>query len=248
MPEMLRELIRYIVTKVLDQEGTLGTTRLVKLLYLIDVEYYHRHRKLLTDLKWAFYRYGPYAFEIPDVLRSLDLDLPQDEVALAGGRVVHAFKPSYLPEVNIEALVSTADKMLIDGVIGKWALEDLNRLLSHVYFDTEPMQGASLGQTLDFGTIPELTFPKHLPEDKLRLTNDEGMYFKGKLAEYKQRQTKLRDLAERQYEQIHAAADHIYDEAVKLMHWEERISLPIHLKVIGPVLEERSTSENSKYD
>lgn len=242
---MLRELIRYVVTEVLEQEGTLGTTRLVKLLYLIDVEYYRRHRELLTGLEWICYRYGPYAFEIPDVLRSLDLDLPQDEVALGGRRVARIFRPGHLPEVNIGALVSIADKMLIDRIIGEWALEDLNRLLSRVYFDTEPMQGARVGQALDFGTIPELTFPKHLPEDELRLTDDETTYFKGKLAEYKQRQTELRDLAERQYEQIHAAADHTYDEAIKLMRWEERIGLPIHLRVIGPVLEERSTSENS---
>ena len=244
---MLRELIRYIVIKVLDQEGMLGTTRLVKLLYLIDVEYYRRHRKPLTDLKWLFYRYGPYAFEVPDVLHSLDLDLPQDDVALGGGRIAHIFRPSYLPEVNIEGLVSTSDNMLIDKIIDEWALEDLNRLLSHVYFDTEPMRGARVGQALDFSTIPELTFPKYLPEDKLKLTDDETTYFKAKLTEYKQRQTELRKLAERQCQQVHASVDHAYDEALEQMEQEERINLPIHLQVVGPILEDSSASETSKH-
>jgi hypothetical protein len=40
-------------------------------------------------------------------------------------------------------------------VLKKWGLEELNPILSYVYFHTEPMQDAERGDTLDFSKIKQ---------------------------------------------------------------------------------------------
>jgi hypothetical protein len=42
-------------------------TRLVKLIYLIELEYFRLKHERLTNLDWKFYHYGPY----PPALRSI---------------------------------------------------------------------------------------------------------------------------------------------------------------------------------
>jgi len=226
---MLRDLIRYVVWRVADEGGTLGVTRLVKLLYLMDAEYYRRHRKILTGLNWLFYRYGPYAFEIPEILRSLDVDIPQDEVPIGNGRTVHRFKPT--SEIDIEAILSTSDAALVERVIARWGLEDLNSLLSHVYFDTEPMQGAKLREPLDFTRIPKPAVRKQLDEDKLRLTREETARFKLMLEEHKVRRSREMKLAEKQYSEAHRLTDPIYEKAMKESQDRERSYMPVGMQV-----------------
>jgi uncharacterized protein YwgA len=46
----------------------IGTTRLVKLLYLIDCDYFKWKRETLTGAAWVFYHYGPYSAELIDVV------------------------------------------------------------------------------------------------------------------------------------------------------------------------------------
>lgn len=240
---ILRELIKHVVAQVVDSGGTLGVTKLVKILYLLDVEYYRRHRKLLTGLNWVFYRYGPYAFEIPDILRGLDLELPQEDVPIGGDRYVHKFKPEYLPELDIESILSPADALWVNKRISKWALEDLNKLLSYVYFDTEPMHDAELGKPLNFSKIPRLKPQRYLPESKLKLTSEEIAYFASKLAEQKIRRSELISLAEKQYPQVHGIIDLVYEKAMKRSQEIEESILPIGMRVMTVIGRGSSVSE-----
>ena len=182
---VLQELIKHIATRVSEAGGILGTTKLVKLLYLIDVEYYRRHRTLLTGLDWIFYHYGPYALEIPDIIRSLDIDLPQEDASIGNGRIIHQFKPVYRQGIGISEVVPASDVMLIEKVIDRWSLENLNKLLSYVYFDTEPMQDAKVSKSLDFDKIPKPVFRRSLRENELKLNSEELARLRIKLMETK---------------------------------------------------------------
>lgn len=243
---MIRELILHIVSRVKDEGGTLGITKLVKILYILDVEYYRRHRGFLTGLNWVFYRYGPYAFEIPDILRGLDLELPQEDVPIGGDRYLHKFKPEYLPELDIESILSPVDAQWINKQISKWALEDLNKLLSFVYFDTEPMYNAELGKPLDFSKIPRLKSLRYLPESKLKLTSKEIAYFASKLAEQKIRRSELISLAEKQYPQVHRIIDPVYEKAIKRSQEIEENILPIGMRVMTVIGRGSSVSEEEE--
>jgi hypothetical protein len=238
----LQDLIKHIVTRVIDEGGTLGATRLVKLLYVIDVEYYRRHRKLLTGLDWIFYHYGPYSLEIPEIIRSLDLDIPQDDVSIGGGRIIHQFKPVYGQMVDISEVVPASDVMLVENVIDRWAIENLNKLLSYVYFETEPMQNAELGKPLDFSKIPKLKIRRSFREKELKLTSAELAQFKTNLLEHKRKRAEMVQLAEKQYHEIHGFVDSVYEKAVVQSQIAERSSIPIGIRVTATSLPNQSGS------
>lgn len=83
---------RYVVQRVREQEGSLSRTKLVKLLYLIDVEYYRRYRETLTGWQWRFHHYGPYAFEFETFLQTLPLDVDEAQVSTQTGRRAYAYR------------------------------------------------------------------------------------------------------------------------------------------------------------
>ncbi len=156
----LRALIGYVVSRLEEMEATFGKTKLVKLLYLADVENYRRYGQKLSELDWVFYHYGPYALEIDQALREIELDIPQEEVTTANGHRAVVFRPSRHVETDFEKQVSSREKMVVDRVLKQWGLEELNPLLSYVYFYTEPMKDAKRGEPLDFAKIAPPLPPK----------------------------------------------------------------------------------------
>jgi hypothetical protein len=146
----LNNLIRYIVSEVQDQDGVILRTRLVKLLYLCDVEYYRLRRLRLTDLNWRRYYYGPFAFELQDITQRMGLNMGEEEVDFATG---HGVKYVVYDVPNPDQWLEVTQKSVIDRVIKQWGNEDLEVLLDYVYCDTEPMQGAQFRGPLDFRKI-----------------------------------------------------------------------------------------------
>lgn len=138
-----RALIAYVVARSLGRGITLNRTRLVKLLYLVDVERVRTRRDPLTGLRWCFYHYGPYAYELIDTLRSME---GVDLVATPwNDSVLYRRAPGAPDAENWNA----GTKILIDGVVDRFAPLDLNELLDYVYFQTGPMADAERGQWLD---------------------------------------------------------------------------------------------------
>ncbi len=153
MAVSLRELITYLVVKLDDAQAEIGKTRLVKFLYLADVEFFRRRRARLTDLEWIFFHYGPYAFAIDTALQELGFDIPSEDVSIAGGRRAIVFRPTAHARRGIEDRIPGSERRVIDRVLYQWQYEELNAILNHVYFYTEPMKNAKRGDLLDFGTI-----------------------------------------------------------------------------------------------
>jgi hypothetical protein len=56
-------LIQAIVTWIAEHDGYATKTKLLKLLYLFDVEYYRQHRYTFTGFGWKFFHLGPWAAE-----------------------------------------------------------------------------------------------------------------------------------------------------------------------------------------
>lgn len=71
-PPDLEELIQYVVGRSRDRGATLTRTKLVKLLYLIDVSRAEGLGRTLTGLHWRFLHYGPYAPELGATLEKLE--------------------------------------------------------------------------------------------------------------------------------------------------------------------------------
>ena len=152
--QLLRHLIAHVVTELTDMSVGFGKTKLVKLLYLIDVENYRRRGATISGLEWRFYHYGPYAFEIDAALKELSLDVPQDSVTLGTGHKATIFRPNHGLRPRLGEYVSSpAELGLVDRIVRDWGEVEFNALLNHVYFFTEPMKHAERGEVLDFSTI-----------------------------------------------------------------------------------------------
>lgn len=150
--ELVRKLLLYIIDQLQDMEAQISTIRLVKLLYLVDLEYYIHHRKTLTEIDWVYHYYGPYFFALDDILRSASIDLDAREVETTSGK---GFTFRIFDGQDISKLVEYATEQQINRIIKKWALEDTATILKFVY-DTPPIKSGIRGTPLDFNlAIPQ---------------------------------------------------------------------------------------------
>jgi len=139
----LRSLIAYVVARSRERDVTLNQTKLVKLLYLVDVGRAAARRQPLTQLEWRFFHYGPYALELPETLEAME----GHEV------IVRRYHDATL-YVSAPGAPSGDDwpeptRSLVDNIVSEWAGTDLPELLDHVYFETGPMVDAQRGELLD---------------------------------------------------------------------------------------------------
>lgn len=142
--DLLRNLLLYIVDQLQDMESPISTIRLVKFLYLIDLDYYNQHGQTLTGINWFMYTYGPYFFEWSDLVKSIGFDLETEEVKTPRGHgLVYRTRPQSLGTLSIGV------RGLADRVLKQRADDDLEELLERVY-DTLPVKHGVRGHPLDF--------------------------------------------------------------------------------------------------
>ena len=168
----LRSLIAYIVARAREKDITLNQTKLVKLLYLVDVERIASRREPLTGLRWIFFHYGPYALELPETLDPME----GREIIVTPYKGANLYRAA--PGATDGDDWPPATRRIVDGVIRHYAGLELNELLDHVYFHTAPMLGAVRGEPLDMArarTDPPprahapLSPPSFSEEDRERL-------------------------------------------------------------------------------
>jgi hypothetical protein len=145
----IRALILYVVAGARERRVTLNRTRLVKLLYLVDVESVRTGRATVTGVRWHFEDFGPHAAELEAAIAELERhtalyravpeDAPEGEDWIAGTR------------------------RTVDAVIERFAALPLNALLDHVYFRTGPMGGARRGERLELGRARDDAGPRRPP-------------------------------------------------------------------------------------
>ncbi len=87
-------LISYVVARALDRGVTPNRTKLVKLLYLIDVDRVRSRQEPLTGYEWVFFHYGPYAFELIDQLELME----RRQLVVAPSTRIRVTKPSALAQ------------------------------------------------------------------------------------------------------------------------------------------------------
>lgn len=153
MNPQARELALGILTRIKEREGTANKTKLLKLLYLADIEQYRVSGETLTGFDWIFYLYGPWASEYDSLLKQL-----QDENAIE-------IKPWASGGVEGERIVPTEEFSLARAVpsiqaslrtvqlVDIWADRGVSTLLDYVYFETEPMREARKMERLDFSKV-----------------------------------------------------------------------------------------------
>ena len=217
--QLLRHLIAHTITELADMGAGFGKTKLVKLLYLMDVENYRCRQKTISGLEWRFYHYGPYAFEIDSVLNELSFDIPQESFTTESGHKVITFRPERSLKPSLGKHVrSLSELRLVDRVIRDWGDTDLNVLLDHVYFYTEPMKHVMRGELLDFSTI-DRTRRQSDAKRAPRLSSDHLSKYRARFQESKTRRVR---------QPLHPAPrfDNVYREGIAHIASEDRYTIP----------------------
>lgn len=204
----LQRLVDYIVQKLSDHEGTAARTRLAKLLYLFDIEYYRVHGHPFTRLQWRFLHYGPYDTALEPYLGS-------DEATTTSGHRAYVARGSY-EDVSVDDILTLSDRMILDRVVEQWGLEDLPVLLDYVYFGTEPMENVARGEVLDFSQVAsaEPTHPEPQREHH-RLSVEV-------LADLRRRLARRRESRGAGARPVRAPRDAVFEEGMRFLNAEDQ--------------------------
>jgi hypothetical protein len=162
MDSIFKDILYNLINKMQLQHMRFGKTRLIKLLYLIEIEFFRLKNERLTKVDWIYFKYGPYVMNYDEYFqsRSLDLTMNDDDSDYFNVKIKDHF--------NIPQLPREVDH-LADRLISKFGQNSLNDLLEYVYFETEPMMNVQeRGEDLDFSVV----LPKEYYEiKKLKISN-----------------------------------------------------------------------------
>jgi len=224
MPEKLLALTEAILREAGRQRMTVGAVRLVKLLYLLEVEFYKANGRRLTNAVWRYYLYGPY----PDEFRQLaeKPGVVVEDVPLTGDRIFRKFGIEE-DAADLASRLSPNETRLIPFIVKEWGDASLNTLLNYVYFHTPPMRAArARGEVLDFSTTPITSGPRAriaLPSSAMRVADTPAVDLrkvKSLYQEYMRREEskpKVRQLSPRK--------DAIYVKALEALNADEKAAL-----------------------
>ncbi|MGD0696935.1 MAG: hypothetical protein ABSB82_19125 [Terriglobia bacterium] len=151
----MRQLIPAMVSYINDHGGYVTKTKLLKLVYLFDVEYYRANRRTFTGFTWKFFHLGPWAREFDPVLDELVVTgvllesqstRPEYDTRFLRTESHHDFSPLF---------ANFRDEAALRTVLTTWAESSTGEILDFVYFRTEPMEHGIRNAPLDFSVIPE---------------------------------------------------------------------------------------------
>ncbi len=155
MNNEVNTLILSILSYLNEKGVNVSKTKLLKLIYLFDVEFFRRHRMVFTGFDWQFYHLGPWTAELDSVLNDLSTHHLISEVPFSAkdydGVTLRADRPTMLKD----AVKDFVDEAILTRILNDWGNEPTGRLLDFVYFHTEPMERGVRHQRLDFSVIPE---------------------------------------------------------------------------------------------
>ncbi|MDD2300527.1 MAG: DUF4065 domain-containing protein [Fermentimonas sp.] len=170
-----------LLLQILHRKEIIGMpilkTRLIKLAYLVEVEFYRSFRTRISNTEWVYYKYGPYVHSYDSILIEREFEWEasgqDDEYSI--------IKPRFSDSnVCLENRVNT----IINRVVNKYGRLDLPSLLDHVYFNTEPMMYVTdINASLDFSLVLHKNAYSDksgiIPESRLRGIKDD---LRGRLA------------------------------------------------------------------
>src|SRR5437016_2046284 len=165
---LVQDIAFYLLNRAYSERVGVGTTKLVKLFYLIDHEFYRWHRRTLTETAWRFHHFGPYCEELVEAAGSA-LGIQAEPVTeFAEGKFFRGYRVTEArPEVGRDWPAPV--RGIVDSVFHRWAPVELPLLLDYVYFETQPMLHATRFALLDFSVIPNPKEPVEAARDFSKL-------------------------------------------------------------------------------
>jgi hypothetical protein len=153
MNSTLVELIPAIVSYVTSRGGYVTKTKLLKLLYLIDVDFYRVHRRTLTSFQWKYFHLGPWTNEFDPILDELIAgSFLQESRSDKSEYDTRFFQSNESPDLA-KLFHTFKDEAIVKIVLDTWGNRTTAEILDYVYFQTEPMEYGIRNERLDFSRI-----------------------------------------------------------------------------------------------
>lgn len=211
-------LAQTLYSRCLENDLKPDKLQFTKLLYLIDYCRYSLKGEKVTDIQWIFYHYGPWAYEMPNIMDGVMERYPfgwEDRSEEYGGHMPR-FDPAEKLERSIEVLISK--------VVNAFRLKDTNTIIEWCYKQTEPMRAATRGDVLDFSTI-EVTreMPDFFPGPKTWEMPKVPDSIEAKKKEFRERMRKKKAQYQRWKENLSAPE---YLEAMQIVAQENKADIP----------------------
>jgi hypothetical protein len=149
----LTELITAIVSYVTERGGYVTKTKLLKLLYLFDVEFYRAHGRTFTSFQWKYFHLGPWTKEFDPLLEGLVASGTLTERLVEKPDFDAKFLQSSESGNLKNALVDFKDELLLRNLLDLWGPSPTSEILDYVYFRTEPMEHGIRNEPLDFTRV-----------------------------------------------------------------------------------------------
>lgn len=137
----LEDTITLVVEEAARQRATLTRTKLVKLLYFVDLKAFEAFGRTVTGVEWRWHHFGPFAYAISEtceeMARNEELEIEQTANWYGSPefRIKSALTGYYNPpSSNLLRLVK-----LVVGDYGRFAAS----VLGDMSYDTEPMKKAT---------------------------------------------------------------------------------------------------------
>lgn len=153
MNPSLSELIVAILSYVTEHGGYVTKTKLLKLLYLFDVEFYRAYGRTFTGFQWKYFHLGPWTKEFDPLLDHLvshnQLAEHVSERSEFDTRFLQASE-----RVDLQKAVgSYTEEAILRSVLDTWGESTTGEILDYVYFRTEPMEFGVRNEHLDFSKV-----------------------------------------------------------------------------------------------
>lgn len=145
----LEKCIIYLVYKI----PNLTRTRIVKLLYLVDLESFKQLKHPLTSVIYKSHYYGPYSPEIMEsVKRLFGFEITEECVTTEDGNVCYVYKigPNSRFTKDPSEFFTDKEKLVIDQIISRFGNIPLKELLNYVYA-TPAFKSTPLGKPIKLG-------------------------------------------------------------------------------------------------
>lgn len=161
MNPALSQIVPAMVSYVTGHDGYVTKTKLLKLLYLFDVEYYRLHRQIFSGFQWKFFHLGPWAREFDQFLEGLVAQGLLVESSSTRREYDTKFYRTAEPFEMYGILGNFKDEAALKLILDTWGESSTGEILDYVYFRTEPMEYGVRNEQLDFSKIPDQAPPMY---------------------------------------------------------------------------------------
>lgn len=150
--DKLNRLLCAIVSRAVEKEGFVTKTKLLKYLYLADLEAWRHFGKSFTGFKWVFFHFGPWSRQFDALyedLKQCGQLITRPTTGVHEGELLRAAEPAEIEEAIDHLALTSRVRQIVDF----WADRPLAEMLDYIYFHTAPMQNARRGLALDLSKV-----------------------------------------------------------------------------------------------